>query len=63
MTTKNEEDFYCQECGKRFRTVKAAEKAFSVGCPKCGGCDIDQGKRQEGASIWALHIGALAGAR
>lgn len=31
----------CMECGKKFRTIKAAEKATSVGCPKCGGCDID----------------------
>lgn len=33
--------FACMECGKKFRTVKAAERASSVGCPKCGGCDID----------------------
>lgn len=30
----------CQECGKRF-SAKGAEKAMSVGCPKCGGVDID----------------------
>jgi len=33
--------FKCQECGMKFRTVKAAEKASSVGCSKCGGVDID----------------------
>jgi len=31
----------CMECGKKFRTVRAAERAASVGCPKCGGCDVD----------------------
>ena len=38
--------FYCQECGYKFRTVKAAERAsFGVnGCPKCGGADIDLGR-------------------
>lgn len=33
--------FSCMECGHKFRTVRAAEKAFSQGCPKCGGSDID----------------------
>ena len=33
--------FSCQECGKKFRTLKAAERASSVGCPKCGGVDVD----------------------
>jgi hypothetical protein len=33
--------FKCQECGKKFKTVKAAERASYHGCPKCGGCDID----------------------
>ncbi len=42
-TTKNNGDpiFACMECGKKFRTISAAEKATSQGCPKCGGCDID----------------------
>jgi len=31
----------CYECGKTFKTDKAAEKAMSIGCPKCGGVDID----------------------
>lgn len=31
----------CMECGKTFKTVKAAEKASFNGCPKCGGCDVD----------------------
>ena len=35
--------FACQECGKKFYNVKAAEKAaFGIsGCPGCGGSDID----------------------
>lgn len=33
--------FKCLECGRRFRTVKAAERAASEGCPDCGGVDID----------------------
>jgi predicted nucleic acid-binding Zn-ribbon protein len=31
----------CLECGRKFRTVKAAEKASYNGCPGCGGVDID----------------------
>lgn len=33
--------FECLECGKKFKTVAAAEKASMDGCPKCGGVDID----------------------
>jgi len=35
--------FGCIECGHKFRTVKAAEKAAfgDSGCPKCGSSDID----------------------
>jgi len=35
--------FACMECGKRFRTLKAAERAMfgPKGCPKCGGSDIN----------------------
>ena len=33
--------FACQECGRKFKTTKAAEKAAWNGCPKCGGSDID----------------------
>ena len=33
--------FACMECGRKFRTTAAAERAYSEGCPKCGGCDID----------------------
>ena len=31
----------CQECHKKFKTTKAAERASRIGCPKCGGVDID----------------------
>lgn len=33
--------FCCLECGRKFKTVKAAEKAANNGCPGCGGVDID----------------------
>jgi len=33
--------FKCQECGKKFYTVAAAERASNIGCPKCNGVDID----------------------
>jgi len=34
-------DFECLECGKKFRSVSAAERAANNGCPKCGGVDIE----------------------
>jgi DNA-directed RNA polymerase subunit RPC12/RpoP len=33
--------FKCQECGRKFKTVRSAEKASKDGCPGCGGVDID----------------------
>ena len=35
--------FQCQECGRTFRTAKAAARAAFAdnGCPGCGGVDID----------------------
>ena len=33
--------FACLECGRRFRTPRAAERAALEGCPECGGVDID----------------------
>lgn len=33
--------YACQECGRKFKSQKAAEKAADEGCPKCGGVDID----------------------
>lgn len=35
--------FLCQECGKKFYTTAAAERATNNGCPGCGGVDIDLG--------------------
>lgn len=33
--------FACMECGKKFKTIAAAERASTNGCPKCGGVDVD----------------------
>jgi hypothetical protein len=35
--------FQCMECGRKFYTAKAAERASfgDSGCPGCGGSDID----------------------
>ena len=33
--------FCCLECGRVFRSVRAAERAAHDGCPGCGGVDID----------------------
>jgi predicted nucleic acid-binding Zn-ribbon protein len=33
--------FKCLECGKKFQTVRAAERASYNGCPNCNGVDID----------------------
>ena len=35
------ESWRCMECLKKFRTVRVAERASSVGCSRCGGCDVD----------------------
>jgi hypothetical protein len=31
----------CLECGRKFRSTAAAERAAMNGCPGCGGVDID----------------------
>jgi len=33
--------FVCNECGRRFRSVAAAERAAWEGCPGCNGVDIE----------------------
>ena len=33
--------FGCLECGRKFRSASAAERATLSGCPGCGGVDID----------------------
>lgn len=44
MSDKRVPLFECQECHRKFYTVKAAEKASfgDDGCPGCGGSDIDE---------------------
>lgn len=34
-------NFVCLECGRKFKTVAAAERAMNDGCPGCNGVDID----------------------
>jgi DNA-directed RNA polymerase subunit RPC12/RpoP len=34
--------FACQECGRKFYSTAAAERALNNGCPGCGGSDIDE---------------------
>jgi predicted Zn-ribbon and HTH transcriptional regulator len=38
---KSNAPFKCNECGKTFRSVNAAEKAAWDGCPNCNSTDID----------------------
>jgi hypothetical protein len=33
--------YACLECGRKFKTTKAAERAADKGCPGCRGADID----------------------
>jgi hypothetical protein len=42
--TKQTSGFSCMECGYKFKTLKAAERASfgPNGCPKCGGADIGE---------------------
>jgi predicted nucleic acid-binding Zn-ribbon protein len=35
------DQWQCQECGKLFRSTRAASRASYEGCPQCGGVDID----------------------
>ncbi len=43
MPSKTTSGFACMDCGHKFRTLKAAERAAygNSGCPKCGSTDID----------------------
>lgn len=41
MKSKRKALFVCLECGKKFYTVNAAERAAWNGCPKCDGVDIE----------------------
>lgn len=53
MTAAREPLFECQECGHKFYTEKAAERAAfgDRGCPGCGGSDIDIYVGRKGKSI------------
>ena len=59
MATTRVPLFECMECGKKFYTVKAAERATfgSSGCPGCGGSDIEEytGKRKSGRSMTIIR--------
>lgn len=46
--------FKCMECGHKFRTIAAAEKAAfgADGCPKCGGADIQEADTSEYGKRW-----------
>ena len=48
------------ECGRGFATVRAAERASSIGCPKCGGGDIDLFVPPEAPKPSAPVLAALA---
>jgi predicted nucleic acid-binding Zn-ribbon protein len=37
--------YVCLECGRKFKTTAAAERAADRGCPKCGGVDVDLDNR------------------
>lgn len=47
--------FKCLECDKVFKTVAAAERAADVGCPKCGGVDIDLAPAAPTVAVAARH--------
>ena len=36
-----QERFECQECGRKFKSIKIAERAQEKGCPQCGSTDVD----------------------
>jgi len=38
---KRTPQYECLECGKKFYTTAAAERASYNGCPKCNGVDIE----------------------
>lgn len=48
--------FKCMECGRKFKTVKAAERAAfgPDGCPGCGGSDIGEAPLSDGD--WAETV-------
>jgi DNA-directed RNA polymerase subunit RPC12/RpoP len=52
--------YKCLECGKKFKTTKAAENAVNNGCPKCGGSDIDLDTgKSEGLRVLTTQLRAM----
>jgi hypothetical protein len=51
--------FKCQDCGRKFKTARAAERAANRGCPGCGGVDIDL--RVDAAAPEAPRLKCLMG--
>ncbi|HEY7154847.1 MAG TPA: hypothetical protein VH575_12870 [Gemmataceae bacterium] len=47
--------FACLECGKKFRTARAAERAANEGCPECGGVDIDSDPAAPALPRWEMR--------
>lgn len=52
--------WYCQGCGKRFGTLGAAQRASSLGCPRCNSGDIDQGKPSRAVADVSGLAGVIA---
>lgn len=50
--------FECMECGKGFYSIQAANRAVfgPIGCPKCGGTDIDVPQERQGQPV---HISSV----
>lgn len=48
----------CLECGRGFKTTKAAERAAAKGCPGCGGVDIDLATRKRTRPLELFEAGA-----
>ena len=54
--------YECLECGKKFYSTAAAQRASYNGCPKCGGVDIDiylPGTPQRGVDYGPNDIGLI----
>jgi DNA-directed RNA polymerase subunit RPC12/RpoP len=41
LRRKQEVGWVCLECGRKFRSAEAAERASLLGCPNCNSSDID----------------------
>lgn len=47
--------YRCLDCGRKFRTIEAAETAADEGCPKCDSTNIDLDNRQTGSASGIDH--------